>query len=174
MHADLEQQIFVALLAVEPSIASRISSAARRPYSGVGNVAITASPMVLTMAPTSRAPRRASTLEVRLHELVRDEIADALVELGRALEVGEEHGEAGELEPLIDAQRVGAIEIAERLVGEETFGGEEGLLGFEEVMKRVVGDEQARHDAARGLVLERETKWSGPKRGLGALTPLEL
>ena len=55
VHADLEQQILAAVAAVERRIASRILSAAAIARSGVGNVAITASPIVLTTAPASAA-----------------------------------------------------------------------------------------------------------------------
>jgi len=50
-----------------------------------------------------------------------------LVELGRALEVGEQEGEAGDLEALVDVDRVGAVEVAERLVGEQPLGVRNGL-----------------------------------------------
>src|SRR5690242_8339404 len=92
---------------------------------------------------------------MRLHEIVGDEVSDSLVELGRPLEVGEEEGEAGDLQPLIDVERVGAIEVAERLIGEKALGGEEGPALAKQIMQRVVGEPEARQRAAIGAVLER-------------------
>ncbi len=104
---------------------SRICSAAATARSGVANVAITASPMVLTTAPDSSPTIVVQHIEMRAHQVVGGEIADALVERGRALEVGEQEGEAEDFQPLIDVERFGAEEVAEGLVGEEPLGGEE-------------------------------------------------
>ena len=59
------------------------------------------------------------------HEIVGDDVADPLVERGRALEVGEQERQARDLQPLIDVERVGAIDVAERLVGEQPLRGQE-------------------------------------------------
>jgi hypothetical protein len=55
VNADLEEKILVAALGIDRVIASRIRSAAARARSGVENVAITSSPIVLTTAPASAA-----------------------------------------------------------------------------------------------------------------------
>ena len=110
---------------VQRRIASRMRSAAASARSGVGKVAITASPMVLTTAPRLGRDDLVQHAEMLAHQVEGDEIADPLVELGRALEVGEQEGEAGDLQPLVDVERVGAIDVAEGLVGEQALGGQE-------------------------------------------------
>ena len=92
--------------------------AARNARSGVGKVAITASPIVFTTAPPSADDLRDQRAEMAAHEIEGDEIADPVVKLGRALQVGEQESEAGDLEALLDVERFGAIEVAKRLVGE--------------------------------------------------------
>ncbi len=94
-------------------------SAAASARSGVGNVAITASPMVLTTAPPSRRDDLVQHAEMLAHQIVGHDVADPVVELGRALEVGEQERQARDLQPLVDVERVGAIDVAERLVGEQ-------------------------------------------------------
>ena len=59
------------------------------------------------------------------HQVEGHQVADPLVELGRALQVGEQEGEAGDLQALVDVERVGAIDVAEGLVGQQALGGEE-------------------------------------------------
>ena len=39
---------------------------------------------------------------MRFHQVEGGEVADALVQRGRALEVGEQEGHPGDLEPLVD------------------------------------------------------------------------
>ena len=94
-------------------ISSRMRSAAASARSGVGNVAMTASPMVLTTAPGLRRHDLVQHAKMLTHQIVSDEIADALIERRRALEVGEQEGQARDLEPLIDVERIGAIDVAE-------------------------------------------------------------
>ena len=101
---------------------------------------MTASPIVLTTAPASDATISCSTWKCALHEIEGDEVADPLVELGRAAEVGEQEGQAGDLQPLVDVERIGAVEVAERLVGEQPLGREEGPAAAEQVVQRVAGD----------------------------------
>ena len=62
---------------------------------------------------------------MRLHQIEGGEVADALVEFGRAAQVGEQEGQAGDLQALVDVERVGAVDVAEGLVGEQPLGGEE-------------------------------------------------
>ena len=87
---------------------------------------MTASPIVLTTAPASDGDDLVKDMEMRPHEVEGDEVADPLVEFGRAAQVGEQEGQAGDLEPLVHVQRIGAVEVAEGLVGEQPLGGEEG------------------------------------------------
>ena len=100
--------------------------------------------------------------EMRPHQIEGDEIADPLVKLGRALEVGEQEGEAGDLEALIDVERVGAVDVAESLVGQQALGGEERLAPAEQIVQLVAGDPHARQHPRIGAVLERSR--SGPGR----------
>ncbi len=106
-------------------MASRILSAAARARSGVGKVAITASPIVFTTAPAFRGDNLVQHVEMRAHQVEGDEVPHPLVELGRAAQIGEEEGEAGDLQPLIHVERVGAIDVAKGLVGEQPLGGQE-------------------------------------------------
>ena len=85
---------------------------------------------------------------MRLHEVERDEVADPLVERGRALQVGEQEGEAGDLQALVDVERVGPVDVAEGLVGEQALRGQERLAPAEQLVQRVAGDPHGR--AARG------------------------
>ena len=51
------------------------------------------------------------------HHVEGDQVADPLVEFRRALKVGEQEGEAGDFQPLVNVERVGAIDVAKGLVG---------------------------------------------------------
>ena len=161
VDADLEQQILVAALRVER--AHRLAHAQRRRHRAVGRR-------------EGRHHRVADRLhhraglgrddlvqhaEMRAHEVVGDEIADPLVELGRALEVGEQEGEAGDLQPLIDVERVGAVDVAEGLVGEQPLGGEERPAPAEQIVQRVAGDPDAGQHA-RGRCGSRATGAAAP------------
>ena len=96
------------------------------------------------------------------HQIVGDEIADPLIERGRALEVGEQERQAGDLEPLIDIEGVGAIDVAEGLVGQEPLRGEERPAVPEQMVQLIAGDPQGRQHAAVGAVFERQPQRSGP------------
>jgi len=72
-------------------IASRMRNAAASARSGVANVAITASPMVLTTAPFSAATMALSRWKWLAHQLIGDQVADARVKLGRALQIGKQN-----------------------------------------------------------------------------------
>jgi len=133
-------------------------NAAASARSGVENVAMTASPIVFTTAPASAATTWCKYVKMLTHKIVGDEIADTLVERGRALKIGEQEGEACDLEPLIDIERVGAKDVAKCLVGEETLRRNERLALAEEMMKRVAGNPQRRQHAAVGAVFEREAQ----------------
>jgi hypothetical protein len=54
-----------------------------------------------------------------LHEIVSHEIADPIVKFGGALQIGEQEGQTGDFQSLIDVERLGAINIAECLVGQK-------------------------------------------------------
>ena len=63
-----------------PGIALRMRNAAASARSGVGNVAITASPIVFTTAPATDATIFMQETKVRAHQVVRHKVADPLVE----------------------------------------------------------------------------------------------
>src|SRR6516225_3461612 len=75
--------------------------------------------------------------EMLAHEIVSNQIAYALVECRRALEIGEQESKACNLESLIGIECVGVVEIAKCLVGQETFCGKERPPFAEKVMKRI-------------------------------------
>ena len=78
--------------------------------------------------------------EMGFDQIEGDQIADPLVKLRRAFEVGEQEGQAGDLEPLLDVDRVGPVDVSEDLVGQHPFGGQEWPAPAEQLMKLVSGD----------------------------------
>jgi len=96
---------------------------------------------------------------MRAHEVERGEIADAFIKLGRASEIREQEGQAGDFEPLMYVHRVGAVEIAKDLVGEQAFGRQEGLAPAQELLKLAPRDPQFRQHPGFGVVFERQAQW---------------
>src|ERR1700687_4438745 len=187
--------------ALRVCMASRMRSAAAMARSGVGNVAMTASPIVLTTAPASaatislRTPKCARTrsnaarsptrwdssdrsrerrhdrvadrldhgaglggddlvedAEMRPDQIERREIADPLVQLGRAFEIGEQKGQAGDFQSLMRVDRVGTINVAEGLVGQQTLGGQERPPVSEQFVQRIAGNPDGRQYPRLGAV----------------------
>ena len=102
--------------------------------------------------------------EMLAHQVEGDQVADPLVELGRALEVGEQEGEAGDLQPLVDVERVGAVDVAEGLVGQQALGGQERPALAERC--RAARRRRSRRPGstrAVGAVLERQPQRPGPQ-----------
>ena len=95
--------------------------------------------------------------EMRADKLEGGDIADAIVKLSRAFQIGEQKGQAGELEPLIDVERIGAIDVAEDLVGQQPLGSEERLSRGEQVVQRDIGNPDRRQRAHIGAVLDRQS-----------------
>src|SRR5438128_535528 len=91
---------------------------------------------------------------MRADEIIGDKVANTLVELGRAFQVGEEEGEAGDLQALIDVERVGAIDVSEGLIGEEALRREERSALSEQMMQLLVGDPDARQGAHVAAVFQ--------------------
>ena len=98
--------------------------------------------------------------EMRSHQIVRNEIADPLIELGRALEIRKQKGEAGYFQPLVDVERIGTIDVPERLIREQALGREEGAALAEQVMEPLAGDPHRRQHAHIGSVFQRQPQWS--------------
>src|SRR5271163_4550336 len=92
---------------------------------------------------------------------IRSKIADPLVKLGRALEIGEQKSQASDLEPLLGIDRVGAVKVAKHLVGQKPLGGEEGFATAEQLVQLVVGYPQPRQHPRIGPVLQRQTQRPG-------------
>ena len=125
MDADLEQQILVAALGVDAR--HRLAHAQRRRERAVGRRKRRHHRVADGLDHRARLRRHDVVEHVKMlaHQIVGDEIADPLVKRGRAFEVGEQKSQADDLEPLVDVERVGAIDVAEGLVGENALGGEE-------------------------------------------------
>ena len=117
--------------------------------------------MVLTTAPASAEHDVVQHVEMLAHEIEGDEIADPFVELGRTLEIGEQEGQARDLQPLISVERVGAVDVAESLVGQQSLGGQERLAFAQEIMQRMAGNPETRQHAAVGFIIEREPQRPG-------------
>src|SRR6266446_7210490 len=58
--------------------------------------------------------------EMLVDEVEGCEVTDALIEFGGILEIAEQESQAQDLEALADGERVGPVDIAKSLVGEET------------------------------------------------------
>jgi hypothetical protein len=74
--------------------------------------------------------------------------------VSRSLEIGEQEPEAGDVEALIDVERIGAIDVVECLVCEQALCRQERLAPAEKVMERVPGDPHARQYPRVGAILE--------------------
>ena len=98
------------------------------------------------------------------HQIEGRQIADAVVELGGALEVGEQKRQAGDLEALVHVQRAGAVDVEERLVGEQALGRQKRPAPPEELVERVARDPQGRQHPHLGSILNREAQRPGTQR----------
>src|SRR5262249_28644097 len=92
-------------------------------------------------------------------EVIGDEVTDTIVKFRRPFEIREQKRQAGQLQALIDVERVGAIDVAEYLIGKQALGGEERLSLAEHVMKRTSGNPDRRQDAQFGLIFEHKPQW---------------
>src|ERR1700681_3137368 len=75
--------------------------------------------------------------EMLVDEIEGGEVADALIELGGAPEITEQESQAQDLEALADRERVGPVDVAKSLIGEETLCRENGLASLQEVVQRL-------------------------------------
>src|SRR6185312_12799908 len=94
--------------------------------------------------------------EMRAHEIERGEIADTLIERGRALQIGEQESQRGDLQPLVDIEIVGLEHVAEGLVRQHPLGGEEWPALAEQMVERIGGDEHGGQGPYAGLIVERK------------------
>ena len=97
---------------------------------------------------------------MRAHQIERGEVADPLIQRGRALEIGEQECQRGDLEALVDVEIVGLEDVAEGLVAQHPLGGQERLALADQMMKRLGGNEDRRQRPHAGLVVERQPQRS--------------
>ena len=154
VDADLQQQVLAAALLVQ--LAHRVAHPERRGDRAVGRRERRHHSVADRLHHRARLRRDdlVQHAEMRPHQIEGDEVPDPLVERGRAAQVGEEEGQAGDLQPLVDVERVGAVDVAERLVGEKPLGGEERPPLLHHVVQIVVGDEDGRQELSLGAVLD--------------------
>ena len=98
---------------------------------------------------------------MRADQIERREVADPFIQRGRALQVGEQERQRGDLQPLVDVEIVGLEDVAKGLVGQHPLGGEKRLALADQVMQRVGGDEHRGQHANAGLVVERQVQRPG-------------
>src|SRR5258705_3282813 len=98
--------------------------------------------------------------EMLVDEIECNEVAYPLIELGRVLEIAEKEGKAQDLEALSDGQRVGLIDVAESLIGEQPLRGKYGLASLQEVFERLVRYPYGRQYSTVGAVLQGQTQRS--------------
>src|SRR6266702_1290942 len=99
--------------------------------------------------------------EMLVDEIEGDEVANALIEPGGVLEITEQESQAQDLEALADGERLGPVDVAEGLIGEETLGGEDGLASLQEVVQRLVRHPYGRQHATLGAVFQSKPQWPG-------------
>src|SRR5450631_1440382 len=111
--------------------------------------------------------------EVLVDEIEGDEVADALIERSRVLEIAEQESQAQDLEALADGERFGPVDVAEGLIGEKTHGGQNGLATLQKIVQRLVRYPYSRQHATVGAVFQRQAQWPGAQ-GNGVDGNLEL
>src|SRR5260370_1414113 len=111
--------------------------------------------------------------EMLVDEIEGDEVADALIERGGVLEITEQESQAQDLEALADGERVGPVDVAEGLVGEEALCIQNGLASLEEVVQRLVRHPYGWQHATLGAVFQSQAQWPGTQ-GNGVDRHLDL
>ncbi len=100
---------------------------------------------------------------MRFHEVECRKVAYSFVKLSRTAEIGEEEGQTGDLQPLIHFYRVGAVDVAEGLVGEQALGSQERAAAAEQTMQGLVRYANRWQGADLGVVLHRNAHRTGPQ-----------
>src|SRR3984893_5765064 len=106
-------------------------------------------------------------------EIEGDEVADAVIEPGGVLEIAEQESQAQDLEALADGERLGPVDVAKSLVGEETLCREYGLASLQQVVQRLVRQPYRRQHATLGAVFQSQPQWPGAQ-GNGVDRDLDL
>src|SRR3954451_10114527 len=138
MDAHLEAQALVLTLGAE--IAHRLAHPDRRSNGAVGRLEGRHDGIAngLNHRPPFGCDDLLQQPEMLVDEIEGREITDALIKLGGILEIAEQESQAQDLEPLADGEPVGPVDIAKRLVGEETRSRENRLSSPEDVVQRRV------------------------------------
>src|SRR5271165_1641843 len=97
---------------------------------------------------------------MRPDEVEGDQVAHPLIELGGTSEVGEEKCQTGDLEALIYVDRVGAVEIAKDLVGQQPLCGQEGLAPAQQLIEPFRRHPKPGQYAGVSAIFEREAQRS--------------
>ena len=92
--------------------------------------------------------------KMRAHQVEGSKITHALVEFGRPFQIGENKRQAGDFQALVDIHGLCAVEIAERLVDEQTLGGQERAALTQQVMQGVTGNPHGGKHARVRIVLK--------------------
>src|SRR5438552_10567611 len=92
--------------------------------------------------------------EMFVDEIEGDKVADTFIKLGRAFEIAEQESKTQDFEALADGERVGPVDIAEVLVGEEALRGEYGLASLQKIVQRLVRHPYSRQYSTIGTVLQ--------------------
>src|ERR1700737_1678757 len=111
--------------------------------------------------------------EMLVDEIEGDEVTDAILERSGVLEITEQESQAQDLEALADGERIGPVDVAEGLIGEETLCSENGLTSLQEVVQRLVRHKYSRQHATLGAVFQSQAQWPGAQ-GNGVDRNLDL
>ena len=117
MNADLQQQFLASMRIVEA--AHGLTHAQRRGKPAVGRRegCHDGIPYRLDHGAALGGYALLQQAKMLAHHVEGGKVANPLIEFHRALEVGEQEGEAGDFEPLVNVKRSGPIDVAEGLVG---------------------------------------------------------
>src|SRR5262249_1207518 len=92
--------------------------------------------------------------EMLVDEIEGDEVADPVIERGRAFEIAEQKSQAQDLEALADGEGVGPVDVAKGLIGEEALGVENGLASLEEAVQRLIRYPHSRQHATIAAIVQ--------------------
>ena len=162
VDADLEQQVLVATLVVQ--VLHALAHAERRSDGTIGRDERRHDRIADRLDHGTRllGDDFVQHVEMRADEIIGGEITDALVELGRALEVGEQECQRQDLQALVDFERIGPVEIAEGLVGEQALGGQKRAAAAENARQILARRSRPRQRARVGLIFQRDAQRTGP------------
>ena len=133
VNADLQQQVLAAMRCIQAAHGLAHAQRSGERAVGRGEGCHDSIPDRLDDRAALGGHALVQDAEMLAHNVEGDQIADPLVEFRRALKVGEQEGEAGDFQPLVNVERVGAIDVAKGLVGQQPFGGQEGPALAEEL-----------------------------------------